>query len=90
MAAVFLYSEKRASFPLMPLGTIKILSNNAVILVAVEHSMLTIGGEYYLPLCFHSVNGASPVRSGILLLPFTYTTAVIDIAAGFVVHKTGR
>ncbi|GIZ36592.1 hypothetical protein CKM354_000006200 [Cercospora kikuchii] len=90
MIGLFLYSEKRAKYPLMPLDTFKLLSNNAVILLAIGHSMVNIGAEYYLPLYFQSVKEASPLRSGILLLPLTCTAAAADVAAGIVIHRTGR
>jgi predicted MFS family arabinose efflux permease len=91
MIAFFLFSEKRlAKYPLMPLGVFKTLSNNATILVALGHSMVNIGVEYYLPLFFQSVRQASPLRSGILLLPLTVTAAATDIAAGILIHRTGR
>lgn len=91
MIAFFLFSEKRlAKYPLMPLGVFKTLSNNAVILVALGHSMVNIGVEYYLPLFFQSVRQASPLRSGILLLPITVTAAAADIVAGILIHRTGR
>lgn len=91
MIAFFLFSEKRlAKYPLMPLGVFKTLANNATILVALGHSMVNIGVEYYLPLFFQSVRQASPLRSGILLLPITVTAAAADIVAGILIHRTGR
>lgn len=91
MIAFFLFSEKRlAKYPLMPLGVFKTLSNNATILVALGHSMVNIGVEFYLPLFFQSVRQASPLRSGILLLPITVTAAAADIVAGILIHRTGR
>jgi hypothetical protein len=91
MIGVFIYSEKRlATYPLMPLGVFKTLSNNAVILLALGHSMVNLGAEYYLPLYFQSVKEASPLLSGILLLPLTVTAAAVDVAAGILIHRTGR
>jgi MFS family permease len=91
MIAFFLFSEKRlAKYPLMPLGVFETLSNNATILVALGHSMVNIGVEYYLPLFFQSVRQASPLRSGVLLLPITVTAAATDIVAGILIHRTGR
>jgi len=91
MIGFFLFSEKRlAKYPLMPLSVFKTLPNNAVILVALGHSMVNIGVEYYMPLFFQSVRQESPLHSGLLLLPITVMAAGTDIAAGILIHKTGR
>ncbi|PLB50092.1 MFS general substrate transporter [Aspergillus steynii IBT 23096] len=87
----FLFAEKRlARFPLMDLRVFKELSNNAVILVAASHSMATRGSEYYLPLYFQSVKGASPTKSGVLVLPMMIAASLCDVSVGILVHKTGR
>ncbi|KAI6088752.1 MFS general substrate transporter [Hypoxylon rubiginosum] len=87
----FFYSEKRlAKYPLMPLGMFNDFSNNAVVVVAFTHSMASSAIEYYLPLYFQSVKQASPVESGILILPLIITCAVVDILGGVVMHQIGR
>ncbi|KAK3169355.1 hypothetical protein OEA41_008738 [Lepraria neglecta] len=91
MIGFFLFSEKRlAKYPLMPLSIFKNWSNNAAFLVAFAHSMVSIGVEYYLPLYFQSVKQASPLRSGILILPMMVTEAAVDIMVGILIHQTGR
>ncbi|KAH6659157.1 MFS drug transporter [Truncatella angustata] len=91
MIGFFLYSERSlAKYPLMHLGIFKDWSNNAILLLAFAHSMVSIGVEYYLPLYFQSVKQESPLRSGILILPMLATEAATDIVAGVVVHTTGR
>lgn len=89
--ALFLYSELRlARYPLMPLSIFRRLSNNAVIIVAFGHSMVTTGTEFYLPLYFQSVQEASPLRSGVLLLPYVLMAAVADFVGGLIIHRTGK
>ena len=91
MIGFFLFSEKRlAKYPLMPLSMFKTCSNNAVVLLALAHSMVSIGIEYYLPLYFQSVKQASPVRSGTLIVPMMVTEAAADIVVGILIHQTGR
>ncbi|KAI1392652.1 major facilitator superfamily domain-containing protein [Hypoxylon trugodes] len=91
MIGFFLFSEKRlAKYPLIPLGMFKNRSTNAAFLVGFAHSMVSIGVEYYLPLYFQSVKQASPLRSGILILPMIVTEAVVDIFTGILIHRTGR
>lgn len=49
-----------------------------------------IAAEYYLPLFFQSTKGASPLISGLLILPITITEAVTGMTTGIVIHRTGR
>lgn len=89
--ALFLYSELRlAKYPLMPLSAFRHLSNTAVIVVAFGHSMVATGTEFYLPLYFQSVQQASPLRSGLLLLPYVLAAAVADFVGGLIIHRTGK
>ena len=91
MIGFFLFSESRlAKYPLMPLRVFKDWSNNAAFLISFSREMVSIGTEYYLPLYFQSVKQASPVRSGVLILPMIITEATVDIMVGIFIHKTGR
>ena len=88
---LFFFSETRlAKYPLMPMSVFRKLSNNAAFLVAITHSMVLIGGEYYLPLYFQSVKESSPLRSGVYLLPLQLTASIGELAAGVFTHQTGR
>ena len=87
----FLFNEQRlAKYPLMPLVVFKSSSNNAVFLVVFAHGMVLIGIEYYMPLYFQSVQQASPIRSGILLLPLIVVQAITEIVVGYLIHRIGR
>jgi MFS family permease len=91
MIGFFLFNEKRlAKYPLMPLAVFKTGSNNATFLIAIGHTMVSIGIEYYLPLYFQSVKQSSPLRSGLLILPLMVTEAIVDILVGVLIHRTGR
>lgn len=46
--------------------------------------------EYYLPLYFQSAKEASPLHSGVLLLPLMVTEALTGVAAGILIHQLGR
>ncbi|KAK7959687.1 uncharacterized protein PG986_004541 [Apiospora aurea] len=88
MIGFFVFSEQRlAKYPLIPLTVFQNGSNNATFVVAFAHGMVLIGVEYYFP---PSVLQASPLRSGILMLPLIGTQAVVEILAGVVIHRTGR
>lgn len=43
-----------------------------------------------MPLYLQSVLEASPLRSGLLLLPFIVTGAIAGVGCGFIIHRTGR
>jgi len=45
---------------------------------------------YFLPLYFQAVKGASPLRSGLLILPITVVQACVSVAAGCSIRYTGR
>ncbi|PSR79581.1 MFS multidrug transporter-like protein [Coniella lustricola] len=91
MIGFFLLSEHRlARYPLIPLTVFRSWSNSAIFLVVLLHGMVLIGMEYYLPLYFQSVKQASPLRSGVLMLPLIVTQAVVEILSGLLVFRTGR
>jgi hypothetical protein len=52
--------------------------------------MVSFGTEYYLPLYFQSVKQASPLRSGLYILPLMVTEAATDILTGILIHWIGR
>jgi MFS family permease len=91
MIAFFVRIEKRvAKYPLMPLQIFETGANNAVFVVAMGHTMVSIGIEFYLPLWCQSVKQTSPLRSGLLILPLMVTEAIVDIIVGVIIHRTGR
>ncbi|KAJ5928661.1 Efflux pump dotC [Penicillium verhagenii] len=88
---LFIYSEKRlAKYPLMPLDIFSHISNVATLAVGWAHGFVFIAGEYYIPLYLQSVKGASPMRSGVLILPLVLAEALSGIVTGLVIHRTGR
>ncbi|PKX97765.1 MDR family MFS transporter [Aspergillus novofumigatus IBT 16806] len=88
---LFIYSEKRlAKYPLMPMGLFGQTSNIAILAVAFAHGFVFIAGEYYVPLYLQSVKEASPMRSGVLVLPLVLSEAFAGIITGAIIHRTGR
>ncbi|KAI4595045.1 hypothetical protein KJ359_007298 [Pestalotiopsis sp. 9143b] len=87
----FIYSEvKIAKHPLMPMGIFAKGVNVAILLLALCHGLAFMSAEYYLPLLLQSSLEATPLQSGLLLLPFIITTAISGIACGVFIHRTGR
>ncbi|KAI9720042.1 MAG: hypothetical protein M1812_003169 [Candelaria pacifica] len=86
----FLNEWKLARHPVMPLRLFKRSSNIAALSVCFSHGMVFIAGSYYLPLYFQAVRGASPLLSGVYLLPFALTLSLTSGATGVFIKKTGR
>jgi hypothetical protein len=95
-----------AKYPLIPMALFKLKTNVAAFALVFFHGFVSrfspsfqfrelikqvfIAAEYYMPLYFQSVLGASPLRSGLLLLPFIVTGAIFGVASGVWIHRTGR
>ncbi|KAK7711083.1 hypothetical protein SLS57_008173 [Botryosphaeria dothidea] len=81
---------KVAKYPVTPLRLFRSPSNIAAFAVAYIHGGIFIADLYYLPLYFQSVLGATPILSGVYLLPVAVTLCVASSLTGFYISKTGR
>lgn len=91
VAVLFLFNESRlARYPIMPLGLFRNKSNTACLAIGFTQHFVVSATEYYLPLYFQSAKEASPLHSGVLLLPLIITEAVMATAAGIFIHQIGR
>ncbi|KIW84041.1 hypothetical protein Z517_03287 [Fonsecaea pedrosoi CBS 271.37] len=91
MFAVFIFCEARlAEYPLLPLGLFKQWSNVASLLVCFSHGLVFMALEFYLPLFFQSVKTATPLKSGLYVLPMALCTGLAGVAAGMIIHRFGR
>jgi MFS family permease len=81
---------KVAKFPVMPLSIFGSRHNASALLICFSHSAVFFAGSYYLPLYFQGVLLASPLWSGVYLLPMVLSLAVSSIGAGFIIKRTGR
>lgn len=79
-----------ARYPIIPMHLYTSLSNLATLLVVFFHGCLFTQGTYFLPLYFQSVLGATPLLSGVWLLPFALALSLSSIATGIYIKKTGR
>lgn len=98
--------KRLAKYPVMPLEIFQERSNVACILVGFFHGFvgspvglfgyranilqIFIAIEYYAPLYFQAVMGASPLHSGVLILPLIVTESLMGIFAGVLIHRTGH
>jgi MFS family permease len=53
-------------------------------------SQVNVSSWYFLPIYFQAVLGASPTRSGALLLPIVVVQAIAGVIAGAFIHHFGR
>ncbi|KAF2261327.1 MFS transporter-like protein [Lojkania enalia] len=91
MIFAFIYSEVRvAKYPIIPMGLFRRRTNIGALLVTFFHGFVFISAEYYMPLFLQSVIEATPLKSGLLLLPFIVPGAIGGIIGGIFIHRTGR
>lgn len=91
IAGLFVLNEwKVAKYPIMPLRLFKKISNVASLAVCFCHGYVFIAGSYYLPLYFQAVLGATPLLSGVYLLPFALSLALVSAVTGIFIKKTGK
>lgn len=86
----FLIEWRLAPNPLMPLDVFSKKSNLAALGTCFCHSFVFISGNYYIPLYFQSVLGATPILSGVYLLPQAVALSVFSMMTGIIIRKTGQ
>ncbi|PQE25818.1 MFS transporter protein [Rutstroemia sp. NJR-2017a BBW] len=87
---VFFLCERKARSPIVPLDIFGTVSNLMALVIGFAHDWAVFSTEFYLPLYFQAVKNASPVESGLRIVPITCTQAVVGIVTGLIVHKSGR
>ncbi|KAF2723309.1 MFS general substrate transporter [Polychaeton citri CBS 116435] len=88
---IFLFWEYRyAKYPIMTLELFSNPTNIATLIVVFVHGFVFISGSYYLPLYFQAILGATPVLSGVYLLPTALSLSVSSIATGIFIKKVGK
>ncbi|KAI1858535.1 uncharacterized protein JN550_012582 [Neoarthrinium moseri] len=88
---LFLVMEHRfAKYPVMPLRLFKKRTSIISFGVCFCHAFVFISGSYYLPLYFQGVLAASPLLSGVYLLPFALSLSVVSAGVGIITKKTGK
>ncbi|EHL02315.1 putative Uncharacterized transporter C3H1.06c [Glarea lozoyensis 74030] len=90
-AFLFILNEwKFARYPVMPMRLFNHPSNFAALGTCFFHGYVFIAGTYYLPLYFQAVLGATPLLSGVYLLPLALSLSFVSAASGIFIKKTGR
>lgn len=88
-ALFILYEWKIPTYPVMPMALFHRRTNIATLSVVFIHGFVFISGSYYLPLYFQAVRGASPIMSGVYLLPTAVALSFGSIGTGIYVRKVG-
>ncbi|KAF1944083.1 hypothetical protein EJ02DRAFT_420661 [Clathrospora elynae] len=86
----FLVEWRVAPYPIMPLSLFAKRSNLAALGVCFFHSFVFISGSYFLPLYFQAVLGATPILSGVYLLPTALSLSFLSVFTGVFIKKTGQ
>ncbi|MFF3331110.1 DHA2 family efflux MFS transporter permease subunit [Streptomyces sp. NPDC002888] len=90
LAAVFVFVERRAAEPVLPLKLFRIrtFTLSAVISFIVGFAMF--GAMTYLPTFLQVVQGVSPTMSGVHMLPMVLGMLLSSTGSGQIVSRTGR
>jgi len=86
----FLNEWKFAKYPVIPLRIFKYRSNCASLGCCAIHGAVFIASSYYLPLYFQASLGATPILSGVYLLPSALSLSFFSLFTGIFIRKTGR
>jgi EmrB/QacA subfamily drug resistance transporter len=71
LLGLFLYVERRASEPILPLDLFRNRIFGVGALLTLLQSMVLLGLALYLPLFFQGVLGVSPTSAGLVMTPFS-------------------
>ena len=90
LAVAFVIVELRAAEPIIPME----LFNNSVFstsnLYAFVTGMAMFGAIIFIPLYLQIVDGMSPTRSGLAMLPIVTGIMIASISSGQIMSRTGR
>lgn len=81
---------KVAKYPIIPPRLFNEWYNILILLVCFCHGFVFISGTYYLPLYFQTVLLASPILSGVYVLPMVLGLSFMSALTGVIMRKTGR
>nr|DAC76725.1 TPA_exp: MFS transporter [Metarhizium majus ARSEF 297] len=86
----FSWEASLAKYPLLPVSIFKQIPTLAVLAACFIQSYAFVASAYYLPLYFQAVLGATPILSGVYLLPTAVSISISSTATGVYMRKTGQ
>jgi EmrB/QacA subfamily drug resistance transporter len=90
MTPIFIWVEKLAADPILPLRLFKNRIFNLGNSVVMVSAALMFGGILYIPIFIQTVLGKSATNSGLILIPLTVGVVVGSIVSGQIVSRLGR
>ncbi|CAM1502697.1 Fc.00g074730.m01.CDS01 [Cosmosporella sp. VM-42] len=88
---LFILNEwKVAEYPVIPVHLFRAWSSAAAYAVCFFHAFVFMGVAYYLPLYFQAVLLASPLKSGLYLLPLILSITFTAALTGIYIQMTGK
>lgn len=87
--ALFLFVEKRAKEPVLPLALFKNRTFTISVLVGLVVGFALFGSVTYLPLYLQIVKGASPTGSGLQMIPMMGGMLITSIISGQLISRSG-
>ncbi|MFK0045609.1 DHA2 family efflux MFS transporter permease subunit [Streptomyces sp. NPDC090741] len=90
LLAVFLFVERRAVEPVLPLGLFRIRTFTLCSVISFVIGFAMFGAMVYLPTFLQVVQGVSPTMSGVHMLPMVLGMLISSTASGQIVSRTGR
>jgi EmrB/QacA subfamily drug resistance transporter len=88
--AAFIAVERRAQEPMLPLHLFTIRNFSLSMALAFFVGLGLFGAMTFLPLYQQTVQGATPVTSGLLMTPMMVSSALVSILVGQAVPRTGK
>ena len=89
-AALFVWRERHAAEPLIPLRLFKINIFTVSVLLAVLSGVAMFASILYIPQYQQVVRGNSPTESGLLMMPLVFGILTASIISGRLISKTGK
>ena len=90
LIAVFVFVERRAPEPVLPLHLFKTRVFTMTSIVGFIVGFAMFGAITYLPAFFQVVRGISPTISGLYLLPLMVGLLTMSIGSGQLISRTGK
>ncbi|WP_455359402.1 DHA2 family efflux MFS transporter permease subunit [Streptomyces sp. SYSU K21746] len=90
LLAAFVYVERRAAEPVLPLGLFRIRTFTLCSVISFVVGFAMFGAMVYLPTFLQVVQGVSPTMSGVHMLPMVLGLLISSTASGQIVSRTGR
>ncbi|MEV6651055.1 MFS transporter [Streptomyces sp. NPDC051219] len=90
LLAAFVYVERRAAEPVLPLGLFRIRTFTLCAVISFIVGFALFGALVYLPTFLQVVQGVSPTLSGVHMLPMVLGLLISSTASGQIVSRTGR